>query len=170
MYFSKQGANKGQCPPPVVVCSIFMSSYKSILLEHLSKTDLHSPSNKTHCFSAPFLMQGTDMNTAQGQHFIHCETQFCSGTAQQHLRAPAKPPEGTKAPFPLSVPAAQPRSQPSGWQHPAPRCRGCELSAAGTAPQHHLQLRPDALCQLSRDRDHEQTQPVVWAKPGLRLP
>lgn len=47
MYFSKQGANKGQCPPPfVVVFSIFMSSCKSILLELCYKFDLRSLSNK----------------------------------------------------------------------------------------------------------------------------
>lgn len=75
MYFSKQGANKGQCPPPfVVVFSIFMSNCKSVLLELLYKIDLCSPSNKKDCLSAHFLIQGTDVYTAQGQDFIHCET------------------------------------------------------------------------------------------------
>lgn len=51
MYFSKQGANKGQCPPAlVIVFAIFMNSCKSILLERLYKIDLCSPSNKEDAY------------------------------------------------------------------------------------------------------------------------
>lgn len=51
MYFSKKGANKGQCPPPLVIgFGIFMNSCKSILLECLYKIDLCSPSNKEDAY------------------------------------------------------------------------------------------------------------------------
>lgn len=72
MYFSKQGANKGQCPPPlVIVFGIFMSSCKSILLERLYKIDLCSLQVIKKTLISHLLIQGTDVNPAQGQDLIH---------------------------------------------------------------------------------------------------